>query len=368
MKMKKPWIQFSILLGMFFISWMLTIFISETFDTGAFGTSFHIGFFILFSFIAFVSAVLVHELGHAFAFIIQSVSVKAIFVLFLGFIFRKKRKIVFDSTMLMLLGGIVIPQAFKVHHDDDLKVISKKIRYSLLAGPLTSYMWLCVVLLAVIFTQSQLMTYMFFWTLSYTLLFSRSFFMEQGLMIGDISAYKHIKHHEDYLVIVLLQLSRQQGYDTNTAVFLYEKARKHLNQLKRIQSRKDYMLLQFVCDGYRLGYLVKTDVVPPFIKASAIKRRVPKAFISTLPSLIYVLTMYEKMDAATHLYQYMLHYNDDPLYERLIQTYLFHIPLDTKYFKSYMKMHAMYRHVMDETFVYDELTKKANDISFACNL
>ena len=350
------------------MSAMLTIRLSEILNTGAFSTSFRLLDMMLMSVVSFVVAVMIHELGHALAFVCQKVHVKAIFILFIGIVFRKKPKIVFDMTMLLLLGGIVIPKAFVIHDQHDLNVASKKLRMSLLAGPITSNIWLLVIFVSALVIKTPTMMYALFWTLTYTMLFTRSFFVKQGLMIGDIQAYQFIKDHEDYLVLILLQLSKQQGYDHQTAQFLYEKALNHLNEVSRIQTRKDYLLLQFVCDGYRLGYLKKTDELPLFIKKVSMKRKIPKQYMSILPTLLYVLIMYEKMDTATHLYQFMLHYNDEPINEGLLHTYIFNDPFNASDFDAYMKMHAMYQHTMNQAFVYEELTKKANDISFACTL
>ncbi len=366
--MKKKLIQFSVLIFLFFISAMLTISLSELLNTGAFSTSFHLSNWILMSVLSFISAVTIHELGHAVAFVLQGVRVKAIFILFFGVIFRRKRIVVFDITMLLFLGGIVIPKAFLIHDQLDLESASKKLRVSLMSGPIISYIWLLMIFVSVFFIKTPIMIYSLFWTLTYTMLFTRSFLIKQGLMIGDIRAYQFIKDHEAYLILILLQLSKQQGHDHQTGVFLYEKARLHLNHVPRIQTRKDYLLLQYVCDGYRLGYLKKIEDVPSFIQRVSIKRRIPKQYMSIIPTLLYVLIMYEKMDTATHLYQFMLHYNDEPINEFLLHTYVFNDPLNPSDFDAYVKMHAMYKHTMNISFVYEELIKKANDISFACTL
>lgn len=368
MKTKKMMIK----IGMFFIPFLFsipsTILLSQTIQFGAISTSFHMVYFLGACVIAIFLSVFFHEIGHAFAFLIQGIRIRAIFIFFLGIIFHKRWRLVVDKTMLILFGGIVIPNMMRIDDDAMFLEVSKKFRISLLAAPIVSYVWLIIIIIVTVLVSHLFLLYLMFWVLTITLMFTRSFFIHKGMVLGDFVAFKYLKTHPEYVIILLLQLGKQQQYDLSTAKYLYHKAEVYLNTVTSITSRSNYLLLQYVCDGYRLGYLKKQDMVPKWVLKASMKRHIPKAFLMMMPTLIYTLIYYGKIHAAYKLYLYFIKYEKDSLPLNMLKKYVFDIELPLEDVKHYIALHAMYKHTLHIPFVKYELTKKANDITFACEI
>ena len=368
MKIKKILQQLGLFILPLMISIPFTMIVSNTFHLGAFSTSFDILVFFYSAILSFIVAVTIHELGHVIAFIFQGVQIKALFILVLGFIFGKSKRFVIDKTMLLFLGGIVIPNMFEIHSDESFYKTSNKFRISLLTAPIVTYIWMFITIILVFIHTQLLMIYVMFWTITFTVMFTRSFLIHQGMIIGDLKAFSHLKKHPEYVLLILMQLGRQQGYDQKTALYLYHKAETYLNQVSHIQKRSDYLLLQYVCDGYRLGYLQKQEDIPKWLLKVSMKRRIPKAYMMMLPTMVYALLLFQKVESACKLYTFYERHEDEALHIHMMNHYIFDIKMTDTAFEEYVDMHAMYKHTLALDFVKDELIKKANDVSFACQI
>lgn len=170
-----------------------------------------------------------HELTHLFSFVASGYKNEAIIILFLLFYKNnnKKWRLKIDFNLLLLGGGMVMPDFGDINDENDYNRALKAMRQSLLAAPLftlLSGLILFVVTLIFFHTNNILVPlslYILLFSLFYTYLSSK----EANQAYGDFKAYQKLKEPSPFSTLLIMQ------YSTLTP-FFKEKLSAHLaNQI-----------------------------------------------------------------------------------------------------------------------------------------
>ncbi|MCU0104502.1 hypothetical protein N7603_02405 [Acholeplasma vituli] len=186
-------ILFIFLIGLFFLmEWIFPNYLTNWLK-GFIQIPFY-GHVILF-FGTFFGVVLLHELAHALAFVIRSVSLKVIMVL--CFIFYKSDRwhVAIDFKLLALGGGIVMPHFSEIKVQSDLVQYQNSTAYSLIFAPTFTIVFSLVLFIIniVFFHQTAWLTVMNLYVLLFSLIFTYTSTLQASGMYGDFVAYKKVK-------------------------------------------------------------------------------------------------------------------------------------------------------------------------------
>lgn len=143
----------------------------------------------------FFSVVLLHELAHAFAFIICGISLKIIMVL--CFIFYKSDRwhISIDFKLLALGGGIVMPHFDEVKNHLDFTKYQNATAFSLLFAPVFTILFSITVFVinVVFFPLVSWLTVVNLYVMLISLFFTYTSTLQAADLYGDFVAYKKVK-------------------------------------------------------------------------------------------------------------------------------------------------------------------------------
>lgn len=162
---------------------------------------------ILFLGTLFITLTL-HELTHFISFLISGYKVDVIILLFLVFYKdNNKWKMKINFKLLLLGGGMVMPDLGEITSDEDFNKAVKAMRASLLAAPLFSLISGVVLFLitAIFFYSSKVMVPLSFYILLFSLLYTYLSSKEADQAYGDFKAYKKLKYDYDLTLLFVLQ-------------------------------------------------------------------------------------------------------------------------------------------------------------------
>jgi hypothetical protein len=219
---------------------------------------FHILSWFFSSFFLFV---LVHEMAHALAFIIQGINIRAIYLVFFVIYKDTKWHIKISTSLLKLMGGLVFPDIHTIHDQNTYQKVLKALRISLLAAPITSWLWL---LFIIFIWQTSLagmiqneLFYMMIFTIVWTLIYSVTFFVKTEVALGDIKAFIELKKTSHFQVIQILQITKFSSHqDHQTLYFLGT-----LNRLY-LQNSTQFHLLEQMALQYEIAFVRNTILKP----------------------------------------------------------------------------------------------------------
>lgn len=161
------------------------------------------------SFIFYISS---HEIMHALLLRVNKVKIKAIIILNLVLVKKKKIFIPFINPFTFpLIGGMVIPELPKIKDYEDFEKIRKAFKKSLISAPLfnfSTFILIVVVFTILLFFNFSYITYYLSLCLVclyflLTLIFMKTSFVNKDEIKGDISAYYDMEDN-DFLLIYLI--------------------------------------------------------------------------------------------------------------------------------------------------------------------
>lgn len=193
--MKKVFVLISILLIIASFLYLITI-LNKAYLPTLIGGYFKVPFYyhILFFIGAYFGVVLLHELAHAVAFLIKGIKPKMILVLF--FLFHKTDKwhMVIDPKLIILGGGMVMPDFHKLEDEQTIIKYQQATSFSLIVAPTFT-----IVLASILLLSNWIFFYNIPWftvVTTYVFLMSAFFTYTSTLsaagIYGDFVAYKKV--------------------------------------------------------------------------------------------------------------------------------------------------------------------------------
>lgn len=225
--------------------------------------------------LTFFITLLIHELGHLLAFVIQGVKIRALYLHML-IIYHSSRgwALKFSLKHWFLFGGFVVPDLGDISDDESYEKIIKKFSNSLIAAPIVTIVFLVVTillfLLAILldFNASFVgfLTLFNAYTIIFSLLYMRSFKMSNKNFYGDFVAYKKMNDNTLFQLVQLLQYSQFTLGDTEkTKAYLFEKTKTYMIENELSTTLFDQVLLmnyiESVCySGYEDHDIIKSKI------------------------------------------------------------------------------------------------------------
>jgi|GEM_PF-695530 signal transduction histidine kinase len=197
----------------------------------------------IFGFILiFFLTLLIHELGHLIAFLIQGVRIRALY-LFIFVFFRSETglKFTIQPKLWYLIGGFVVPDIPIIHDEESYQFMVKKFARSLITAPIVTIAFMLILdfvflLTVYLHASSTTIGWLFLSSLFTTLIslvYIKTFSLSNQSFYGDFVAYKKI--HED-LVFQIIQIVQYRQFslteDEKTQNFLYEKLCQTIQEIK----------------------------------------------------------------------------------------------------------------------------------------
>ncbi|MBU1142244.1 MAG: site-2 protease family protein [Firmicutes bacterium] len=215
--------------------------------------------YLLWFFLTFYISLTIHELGHFFSFVFQQVKLRALYITI--FIFHKTEKgwrFRIKPKLIVLLGGLVVPDFGDVKDENEYQKIVKKFSRALIAAPIVTITFLSVTIvsfiLAVLFVpQSEFMGIIYllaFYAIPINLLFIYSFTLSNPMFFGDFVAYKKMRTDQTFALAMITQYSMFTLSDSKESDhFIWEKSRDTLKGLPISSSQFHTMILLSYIDG-----------------------------------------------------------------------------------------------------------------------
>jgi hypothetical protein len=193
--MKKKFLPYIIYLAIFVITFVLFTFFYD-YITTLFGGFFIVPFYyhILIFFAAYFLVVFCHELTHAIAFLIQGIRPKMILILI--FLFHKDTRwhLKIDPNLIILGGGMVMPDFHKIHNEKDIRYYQKATSFSLITAPTFTIISASLMfLLDLIFFYNQpIFTVFTFYIVLFSAFFTYTSTLSAQGIFGDFVAHRKI--------------------------------------------------------------------------------------------------------------------------------------------------------------------------------
>ncbi len=156
----------------------------------------------------FLLTLALHELAHFMSFMTSGYKNDVIIILFMIF-FKKEGKWKFkiDFKLLMLGGGLVMPDLGIINNDEDFNKARKAMQKSLLVAPLFTLISgvLLFLITAIFFYKDSILVPISVYTLIFSLLYSYLSSKESNVVLGDFKAYKRVKNDDLFAKQIMLQ-------------------------------------------------------------------------------------------------------------------------------------------------------------------
>lgn len=183
------------------------------------------GYFIIVILTLFL-LILIHELGHFFAFLVQGIPVRALYV----FIFRlykqkNKWKIKVVWRQWVLLGGLVVPDLLAIENELDFKKTTKKFANALIAAPIVTLIvgiFVPVFAFVLLFLSTSLFwigttTIASFIVALFTWIAMKSFSISTEQIYGDFVAQQKMKTDHLFQLAMILQYTQFSFHQTKVS-------------------------------------------------------------------------------------------------------------------------------------------------------
>ncbi|MDO9629421.1 MAG: M50 family metallopeptidase [Acholeplasmataceae bacterium] len=215
--------------------------------------------YMLWFFLTFYISLTVHELGHFFAFVFQRIKLRALYITI--FVFHKTLKgwrFAIKPKLIVLLGGLVVPDFGVVKSDDELLIIKNKFSKALIAAPIVTITLLVLIvlifILSVIFIPNSgwmgIIFMLSLFALPINLIFIYSFTLSNPMFYGDFVAYKKMKTDSLFALAMIIQYSMFTLSDSEeSSHYLWEKSRDILREKEISKSQFHTMILISYIDG-----------------------------------------------------------------------------------------------------------------------
>ncbi len=212
---------------------------------------------ILGFFIVFIFTLLIHELGHLIAFLVQGVKIRALYLFIFVFYHSKKGwKFKIQPKLWYLIGGFVVPDLPKVDDESTYQKLVIKFSKALITAPIVTIAFMILIdltfLLSTYVRASSLFLGWLFISALFTSLISlvyiKTFSLSNKSFYGDFVAYKKIKQDLVFQVIQIVQYQQfSLSEDTTTNPFLYQKLSSIIEQTELNTSLfHQILLMQYI--------------------------------------------------------------------------------------------------------------------------
>jgi len=256
-KLKKtPFLVLAIVISYFYLSFFQ---MSHWLNFVDIQKSLSIWDYFLWFFITFYLSLTIHELGHFFSFVLQGVKLRALYITI--FVFHKTLKgwrFAIKPKLIVLLGGLVVPDFGDVQSDEDYQSVVNKFSKALIAAPIVT---ICFLLSTIIFFTVSIIFIpnsiwlgisfvMMIFAIPINLLFIYSFTLSNPMFYGDFVAYKKIKTDPIFALSMIIQYAMFTLDDSiESDHFLWEKSRDVIKDIQINNSQFQTMILLNYLDG-----------------------------------------------------------------------------------------------------------------------
>jgi len=233
--------------------------------------------FLLWFIFAFYSSLTLHELGHFFAFVIQKIKIRALYLTI--FVFYKNEKgwhFTIRPKLWVLGGGLVVPDLGKIESDQDFDQLRNRFAKALIAAPMVTISFLLIsmvtfILVLVYSTHTHWIGIISIVTLYVTLLsslFIYTFTLHNSMFYGDFVAYKKMKTDPIFQLTQINQYTMFSMVETEkTTEYLFNKTKNVLKDIQLDTSIFHTMLLTSYLDQIIRGDEEIDPIIDAKIKA-----------------------------------------------------------------------------------------------------
>ncbi len=198
----------------------------------------------LYLIFAFYLTLTLHELGHFFAFYVQKIKLRALYLTI--FVFYKSKKgwrFTIKPKLWVLFGGLVVPDMDTIEDEDTYQDISNKFSKALIVAPYVTITFLGLTILAFILsyifsTNPYWIGFLTVFTLYVILLSSLyiyTFKLSNQMFYGDFVAHEKMKTDPIFRFVQINQYLSFGLKERKYSVFMWEKSRDLIknNDIKR---------------------------------------------------------------------------------------------------------------------------------------
>lgn len=149
---------------------------------------------ILIFFGSFGLVILLHELAHAFAFLMKGITPKMVLILIFLFYKEDKWHVRIDPKLIILGGGMVMPDFGPIHSEIDVEHYKKATSFSLMFAPVFTIVFSSLLFgLNIFFLYNiPLLTVFNFYILIFSLFFTYTSTLSAQGIYGDFVAHKKV--------------------------------------------------------------------------------------------------------------------------------------------------------------------------------
>ena len=209
--------------------------------------------------LVFYISLAIHELTHLFAFSVNKIKGRAIYLT--GFTFVKKVnqwKFEFHPKMFALMGGLVIPDIKSVKNEEEYNKVVRAFYRSLIAAPIASIIYCFVVLAS--YLLILFLTNLYVWiavltaftllTIMLTALYILASLVQTKEAVGDFPAYKKMKNDELFQISLINQyIMFATSSSKETDKFIFDKSIEVLLNQKEYYNQHILSLIGVYLDG-----------------------------------------------------------------------------------------------------------------------
>lgn len=191
--------------------------------------------FFMWLILTFLITLIIHELGHLFAFVFQGVKIRALY-LYMLIVYKTKKgwRLKLKPKLWFLLGGFVVPDLDDIVSDEDYESLVAKFSRSLIAAPIVTIILLILTILLFLlsivigFGSSFIgqLTLFTFYTILLSSLYIKSFKLSNQSFYGDFVAHQKMKSDP---VFQIVQISQYTMFSLNpskeTENYLFQKVK-----------------------------------------------------------------------------------------------------------------------------------------------
>ncbi len=209
--------------------------------------------------LTFYVTLTIHELGHFFAFLVQGISIRALYLTI--FVFYKDKEgwhFTIKPKLWVLGGGLVIPDLPLIDHDDDYESIKKIFSKSLIAAPIVTILFMVMVgltfIISLLWVDSSVWIgfYALFtlFTIILSSLYIYTFKLSAQSFYGDFIAFRKMKTDEPFALAQVIQYAMfSLNYEENQSHYLIDKTKEILKNLQLSSNLFHVILLTHYIDS-----------------------------------------------------------------------------------------------------------------------
>lgn len=335
-------------------------------------------------------AILIHELGHLFSFLLNGIRIKALYVLI--FVLMKnennKWRLKVFPKYIKFLGGLVVPKLPSIRSEEEIKEIRKSFSKALIAGPNTSiYYFIIITILFLVFllftnlnTLIALLFLNFIITGFLTVLVVLSSKVHTTEMYGDYVAYSKFLEDDKFALVQILQYLSFSSLKTKESdQFFYMFLTKYYET-----NRLSYNMLDLMLSTYFLNFFIDSNdtinnSVDKTIKYYNVKRLASSKYGRELAYLV-AASFYKKRDSK-NAYEYFKIINEtknNNLEEEQIELlekeyeHLLNLNDNSNYFiskKKYIKNNLfVFEPILNVDEMINDMNKQLRFVEYKTNL